>query len=56
VKRERLAFLADNPCYTKRFAHYVGRRCRSATIKGTAQELGLDWDTVRTLEKQYMAA
>jgi len=28
VKRERLDFLADNPFYTKRFAYYVGRRCR----------------------------
>src|SRR5947207_2036635 len=31
VKREQLDFLADNPLYTKRFAYYVGRRCRSAT-------------------------
>jgi len=36
VKRERLEFLADNPFYTKRFAHYVGRRCRTATIKDLA--------------------
>ncbi len=56
VKRERLDFLADNPFYTKRFAHYVGRRCRSATIKDLALELNLDWGTVKTLEKQYMAA
>jgi transposase len=56
VKRERLAFLADNPFYTKRFAHYVGRRCRSTTIKELAKELHLDWDTVKTLEMQYMRA
>ena len=56
VKRERLEFLADNPFYTKRFAHYVGRRCRAATIKDLAEELNLDWDTVKTLEKQYMRA
>jgi transposase len=56
VKREQLAFLADNPFYTKRFAHYVGRRCRQGTIKDIAQELNLDWDTVKALEKQYMAA
>jgi transposase len=56
VKRERLEFLADNPFYTKRFAHYVGRRCRQATIKDIAQELNLDWDTVKTLEKQYLRA
>ena len=56
VKRERLDFLANNPFYTKRFAHYVGRRCRSTTIKDLAKELHLDWDTVKTLEKQYMQA
>jgi len=56
VKRERLDFLADNPLYTRRFAFYVGQRCRSATIKDVARELQLDWHTVKTLEKQYMAA
>jgi len=56
VKRERLDFLADDPFYTKRFAFYVGKRCRSSTIKDIAEELHLDWDTVKTLEKQYMAA
>jgi len=54
VKRERLNFLADNPFYTKRFAFYVGRRCRSSTIKDVAEELLLDWDTVKELDKQYM--
>ena len=56
VKRERLDFLGDNPLYTKRFAFYVGRRCRQETIKAVAEELKLDWDTVKTLDKQYMRA
>ena len=56
VKRERLDFLADNPFYTHRFAHYVGRRCRTTTIQALAKELKLDWDTVKTLDKQYMSA
>ena len=56
VKRERLAFLADNPAYTKRFAYYVGRRCRQGTVKDIAEELRLDWDTVKTLDMQYMRA
>ena len=51
VKRERLDFLADNPHYTKRFAYYVGRRCRSATIKDVAADLKLDWHTVKTLDR-----
>lgn len=54
VKRERLEFLADNALYTERFAWYVGRRCRSSSIKDIAEELHLHWHTVKELEKQYM--
>jgi transposase len=56
VKRERLDFLADNAHFTKRFAFYVGRRCRQASIRDVAKELRLDWETVKTLEMQYMRA
>jgi transposase len=56
VKREQLEFLADNAHFTKRFAFYVGRRCRQASIRDVAKELKLDWDTVKGLEKQYMQA
>jgi transposase len=56
VKRERLDFLGDNPHFTKRFAFYVGRRCAQASIRDVAKELKLDWDTVKTLEMQYMRA
>jgi transposase len=54
VKREKLDFLADNPFYTKRFAWYVGRRCRASSIKDVDEELHLDWLTVKELDKQYM--
>lgn len=54
VKQERIPFLADNPFHTKRFAFYVGERCRSSTIRDVARELRLDWHTVKELEKQYM--
>ncbi|GMT43120.1 MAG: ISL3 family transposase [bacterium] len=54
MKRERLEWLSGNPFYTKRFAYYVGRRCRSMTILDVAKELKLDWHTVKGLEKQYM--
>ena len=56
VKRERLSLLADGALHTKRFADYVGRRCRSATIKDIAAELHLGWDRVKELDKQYMRA
>jgi len=56
VKREGLDWLAGNPFYTRRFATYVGRRCRTETIKDLATELALDWDTVKELDQQYMRA
>ena len=54
VKQEQLAFLADNPLYTKHLAVYVGRRCRASSIRDVATELRLDWHTVKALEQQYM--
>jgi len=54
VKQERLDFIADSPFYTKRFAQYVGKRCRSSAIKDIAKELKLDWQTVKNLDKEYM--
>jgi transposase len=55
VKREGLEFLVGNTHFTKRFAYFVGRRCRQATVKDVAKELNLDWD-VKELDKQYMTA
>ena len=54
VKQERLAWLADNPFYTQRFAYFVGRRCRTSTLLDVARELRLDWKTVKELDKEYM--
>lgn len=54
MKRERLEWLTNNPFYTKRFAYYVGRKCRAMTVKDVAKELNLDWDTVKALDKEYM--
>ncbi len=54
VKQETLDWLADNPFYTKRVAFFVGRRCRSMTIKDVAEETRLDWKTSKDLDAQYM--
>ena len=55
MKTERLPWLANNPFYTQRFAFYVGQRCRDSSVKAIAEELRLDWQTVKELDKQYMA-
>ena len=49
VRQEKLPWLADDPFYTKRFAFYVGRRCRSSAIRDVARELDLNWKTVKSL-------
>ncbi len=55
MKSESLDWLANHPLYTKRFAFYVGKRSRKATIKEIAEELHLDWHTVKELDKQFMS-
>ena len=54
MKRERVEWLSTNPFYTKRFAFYVGRKCRAMTVQDVAKELKLDWHTVKALDKEYM--
>lgn len=54
MKGERLESFLQNALHTERFARYVGERCRSGTIRDVAQELHLDWHTVKRLEKEYM--
>ena len=54
MKQEKLDWLADYPLSTKRFAYYVGRRCRDSSISDIAKELRLDWRTVKALEMQYL--
>jgi len=54
VKTERLDWLADNPFCTARFARHVGRRCRSSPVSEVADELRLDWHTVKEIDKTYM--
>ena len=54
VKQEKLDWLAEHPFVTKRFAFFVGRRCRAMTITDVADETRLDWKTIKELEKQYM--
>lgn len=54
VKQEKLSWLVDNPFVTKRFAFFVGRRCRSMTIRDVAKETRLDWKTIKALDCEYM--
>ena len=53
-KQEQLSWLAATPFYPNRCARFVGRRCRTATLREVARELHLDWKTVQELDKQYM--
>jgi transposase len=52
VKQETVHWLADNPFYTKRFAFFVGRRCRTMAIKDVAEEARLDGKTIKALDEQ----
>ncbi len=47
VIHENLPWLGDSPLYPKRFAFFVGQRCRaSSPIRAVAKELALNWKMV----------
>lgn len=54
MKTERLDWLARQAFCTARFARHVGRRCRSSPLAEVAEELALDWHTVKELDQEYM--
>lgn len=54
MKTERIEWLSENPCYTKRFGDYIGRKCHDMTIKDVAEEFKLDWQTVKAFDQAYM--
>lgn len=54
VKRETLNWLLKNALTTKRYAFFVGRKCRVMTIQDVAKDERLDWKTVKDLDKRYM--
>ena len=54
MKCERLNWLAANPHYTKRFALYVGKLCRSMSIAEVAADLRMDWHAVKEMDQLYM--
>jgi len=54
VKIEKLDFVDLYSRYTNRFEEYVARLCRITSIKQVADLLGLDWKTVKKIDKKYL--
>lgn len=53
-KVERLPFASPWARVTTRFADYVARLVRISTVKEVADLLGLDWETVKNIDKAYL--
>ncbi len=54
VKMERVPWIAENGRYTKLLTFFIGRKCRTMTVKDVAKEQRLDWHSVKEMDKQYM--
>lgn len=54
MKQETLAWLADSGRFTKRFERFIGRQCRTMTVKEVAEMNRLSWDQVRRMDIAYM--
>jgi transposase len=53
-KVEKLPFAAPWARVTIRFAEYVARLVRIGTVKEVADMLGLDWETVKEIDKAFL--
>jgi transposase len=53
-KVEQLPFAAPWSRMTMRFAEYVARLVRISTVKEVADLLGLDWETVKEIDKAHL--
>jgi transposase len=54
VKTEALDWLEPGRRYTQRFADYVARLCRLASVSAVADHLGLDWKTVKRFDQRAL--
>jgi len=52
---EQLSWLAKHARETRRLAESVARLCQIASIKHVAEFHGLSWDTVKRIDKAYLA-
>lgn len=51
---ENFDFLEPSNRYTQRFARYVHELCKLMTVKDVAEHLGLDWKTVKNIDKHFL--
>src|SRR3990172_3941906 len=54
VVTEALEWLEPSQRFTRRFGDYVGILCTLGSVRDVAQHLGLDWKTVKRLDKQKL--
>jgi transposase len=53
---EDLGLVAPCQRVTRRLAIYIHQLCKMLTVKEVADHLGLDWKTVRRIDKQFLEA
>jgi transposase len=54
LKQEKITFADPKKTYTHSFKRYVLELSKLTTIKHVAQHLGLSWDTVKEIQKEYL--
>lgn len=54
VRQVKVLFADPRRRYTRAFARYVLELLRNMTIKHVAQHLGIGWDTVKEIQREYL--
>ena len=54
IRTEKLDWMEQGQRHTRRFAALVAGLCRLASVKAVAEFLGLDWKTVKRIDKEAL--
>lgn len=54
LRQVKVPFAEEKVRYTKRFARYVLDLSRRMTIQGVADHLGISWDLVKEIQREYL--
>jgi transposase len=54
TRQVKIGFAGPDRRYTKRFERYVQELCRHMTMTDVAHHLGINWHTVKEIQKRYL--
>ena len=55
IMQEKISYADEQKTYSRQLARYANELCEIMTIQDVAKKLGLAWDTVKAIRKEYLS-